>query len=133
MKKYFISNWFTNQILFYFIGCTGIVVGHPFDTIKVILGAIQIIRDTFSAYFRPLPLHYVSFGDTGSPPPPWQLSYFRKHGFFKTFFGEIQFKTWMFPLQQVRQQAFHGESNLRKVVVSCLKHEGVSNSFNKQL
>ena len=29
-------------------------------------------------------------------------------------------------LHQVRQQAFHGESSLRNVVVSCLKHEGVS-------
>ena len=29
-----------------------------------VLGAIQIIRDTFFfAYFRPLPLSHVSFGD----------------------------------------------------------------------
>ncbi len=38
------------------------------------LGAIQIIRDTFLAYFRP-PFSRVSFGDTGSdppaPPPVW--------------------------------------------------------------
>jgi len=35
-------------------------------------GAIQIIRDTFWPYFRPL-LPYVSFGDTGvdlHPHPP---------------------------------------------------------------
>jgi len=32
------------------------------------LGAIQIIRDTFLAYFRP-PLPHVSFDDIGSDPP----------------------------------------------------------------
>jgi len=32
------------------------------------LGAIQIIRNTFLAYFRPPPPH-VSFRDTGTDPP----------------------------------------------------------------
>jgi len=36
---------------------------------KCHLGAIQIISDTFLAYFR-TPLPPVSFGDTGSDPPP---------------------------------------------------------------
>ena len=30
---------------------------------------------------------------------------------------------------QVRQQAFHGHTSLRAVVLSCLKHEGVRNHF----
>ena len=30
---------------------------------------------------------------------------------------------------QVRQQAFHGHTSLRAVVLSCLKHEGVRNYF----
>ena len=34
----------------------------------VYLGAIQIVRDTFLAYFRP-PFPHVTFGDTGTEPP----------------------------------------------------------------
>ncbi len=42
-----------------------------YGTYKNKEGAIQIIRDTFLAYFRP-PLPHVSFGytDTDPPPPP---------------------------------------------------------------
>jgi hypothetical protein len=34
------------------------------------LGAIQVIRDTFSALFRSPPSPYVTFGDISPPPPP---------------------------------------------------------------
>jgi len=40
---------------------------HAQNTWSQLLGAIQIIRDTFLAYFRPpRPLPHVSFGDAGS-------------------------------------------------------------------
>ncbi len=56
-----------------------------------IFGAIQIICDTFMAYFRPpSPMcHLVTQTWTPRPPPlpgvTWQCSFYRKHSLLKTF------------------------------------------------
>jgi len=55
------------------------------------LGAIQMICDTFWSILDHPPLRHVSFGDTGSDPPPvWRDNFhFTEKKLFKDIFGEI--------------------------------------------
>jgi len=47
-----------------------------------LLGAIQIIREKFLAYFRPPPPYVIWWH---LPGVTWQFSFIRKHSFLKTF------------------------------------------------
>ena len=66
-----------------FIKTSNLASNHLFS--RFYLEAIQIILDTFLAYFRPPPLPHVAFGDIGTAPPPvwrdififWKSNLFR--------------------------------------------------------